>query len=168
MNDLNVEHHERSEETSKQKGELTRRELLKKASPLGRVKMINRTCTACGLCAMECKTGALSLVYDEDEDTYRLFFTHHLCVACGRCVEICPENCLNVERTLDTSSLNQPAEILFEGEVVRCTKCGKPFASRAMIDSLMSKLGITRPSEASYMEICPDCKAGIRLSGAER
>lgn len=168
MNDSSIQHHEQREQTSKQEGELTRRELLKKVSPLGKVDMVNSACTACGLCAAECQTGALSMVYSEAEGVCRLLFNRLLCTACGRCVKICPENCLEVERTLDTGIINGETKSLFEGELVTCTTCGTPFATRAMINSLKSKLGITEFSEASYMEICPDCKAGIRLSGAER
>ena len=168
MNDSKVNYKERGEETLKQEGGLTRRELLKKASPLGRVTMMNRACTACGLCAAECPGGALSMDYTEKEGSCRLLFRHHLCTACAKCVKICPENCLKVERTLDTDSLNGPAELLFEDIVVTCSKCGKPFASQAMVGSIKAKLGITGTIDGAYLEICPDCKTGIRLTGAER
>jgi ferredoxin len=168
MNDMNIENNGRGEDTSKQEGEMTRRELLKKASPLGRVSMIDRTCTACGLCAAECEAGALSIEYDKNEGICRLLFRHHLCIACGRCVKICPEQCLKVERTLDTGSLNGPAEVLIEDEVVACAKCGVPFASRSMVHSIRAKLGIKDEAEGAYLEICPGCKDGIHLTGAER
>ena len=168
MNDMNMDHKKRGEENSKQEGEVTRRELLKKVSPLGKISMINSACTACGLCAAECETGALSLEYDKNEGICRLLFRHHLCIACGKCVKICPEQCLKVERTLDAGSLDRPAEVLFEDEVVTCAKCGVPFASRSMVESIKTKLGITGDSAGSYLEICPGCKDGIRLPGAER
>jgi ferredoxin len=168
MNDMNIDHDERGEENPKQEGEMTRRELLKKASPLGRVTMINHACTACGLCAAECESGALSMEYDKNEGMCRLLFRHHLCIACGRCVKICPEKCLKVERTLDTGKLKEPAEVLFEDKVVTCAKCGVAFASRSMVDSIKAKLGITDEAEGAYLEICPGCKDGIRLTGAER
>ena len=154
--------------TGKSKGEITRRELLKLASPLGRVMLETRDCTACGLCVLECEAGALSLVADQNSGTYRLLFRHHLCTACGRCVKVCPEKCLRVERTLDLEKLNGPDEVLFEDNVVMCRECGSPFASRAMVDSMKTKLGITGQPAGSYLEICPTCKAGIRLNGAGR
>jgi hypothetical protein len=73
-----------------------------------------------------------------------------------------------VERTLDTGSLSEQAEVLFEGGVVTCVKCGIPFASRAMVDSIRAKLGITKEADAAYLEICPNCKDGIRPTGAEK
>jgi ferredoxin len=168
MSDMNIDHEERGEENSKQEGEMTRRELLKKASPLGKVSMINRACTVCGLCAAECETGALSMEYDKDKGICRLLFRHNLCVSCGKCVKICPEQCLKVERTLDAGSLDKPAEVLFEDAVVTCAKCGVAFASRSMVDSIRAKLGITDEADGAYLEICPGCKDGINLTGAER
>jgi len=135
--------------------EISRRELLKMASPLGRVTLNKETCTGCGLCVPECPTGALTLAAGEAE-AYRIVFKHGLCVACGQCVEICPEQCLKVERTLETSELDSPA-VLFDDEIVRCTKCGAPFASRAMINSIKARL--PESADPAQFELCPDCKA---------
>jgi ferredoxin len=168
MNDTNNINEINGEETSKNEGEITRRELLKKASPLGKVTLAKNTCTACGLCAAECDTGALSIEYIEGDGICRLLFRHNLCIACGKCVKICPEKCLKVERTLDTGSLSEPAEVLFESDVVTCVKCGAPFASRAMVDSIKARLGITEEADAAYLEICPNCKDGIHPTGAEK
>jgi ferredoxin len=168
MNGMNVEQRKQDKETSQQEGGITRRELLKKASPLGRVSMINRACTACGICAAECDMGALAMEYDKNEGVCRLLFRHHLCIACGDCVKICPEQCLTVERTLDTGSLDGPDEVLFEDGVVACRKCGVPFTSRSMVDSIRAKLGITGEEAGAYLEICPGCKDGINLPGAEK
>jgi ferredoxin len=145
---------------------MTRRELLKMASPLGRVILETHNCTACGLCAVECDTRALSFAYVENSGTCRLLFRHRLCTACGKCADVCPEKCLRVERTVDIERINASDEILFEDEVVRCAECGKPFATRSMVDSMKAKLGIEGQPAGSYLEICPDCKAGVRLSGA--
>lgn len=147
---------------------LTRRELLKKASPLGRVTMVAKTCTTCGTCTVECGTGALSLVLDEGEGVCRLLFRHDLCIACGKCAKACPEQCLRSERTLEIDKLGGTEEVLFEGEVVKCRGCGKPFASRAMLEGMKTKLGITGQDDGAYLELCPACKTGIRLTGAER
>jgi formate hydrogenlyase subunit 6/NADH:ubiquinone oxidoreductase subunit I len=166
MNETNAKHQKRGEEISRQQGGLTRRELLKKASPLGIVTLVDRACTACGICALECSTGALFIVKGENENTCQLLFHHYLCTACGSCVEICPERCLRVERTLDLESLNRPAEVLFEDEIVTCAECRAPFTTRATINSVRSKLGMAADETASYLELCPGCKAGIRSGGA--
>lgn len=148
--------------------EITRRELFKMASPLGRVTMTGNTCTACGLCVIECVTEALTLEKGDCDTNCRLLFRHGLCTACGKCIEVCPEQCLHLERTLEPDRLNGPAELLFEDEFVKCRECGTPFAPRSMIDGMRARTGIPGRQDTGYMETCPDCKAKIRLAGIKR
>ena len=146
---------------SKIKGEISRRELLKLASPLGKVTLDKDRCTGCGLCALDCPSGALTVSSSGEAEVYQLLFKHNLCIACGQCVEVCPEQCLHLERTLELDGLKGPATVLFEDEIVRCSECGSPFASRAMINSIKAKLHAMGPS--SQFELCPECKAKIHL-----
>ena len=140
--------------------EISRRELLKRLSPLGMVKLDKDRCTGCGLCAVECPTKALVISSIEETDAFKLIFKHGNCVACGLCVEICPENCLVVERILELDKVGSQS-VLFEDTLVRCSECGSPFASRAMINSIKAKLHATGPS--SQFELCPECKAKVQL-----
>ena len=82
--------------------------------------------------------------------------------------QLCVAREQEVERTLDTGSLNGPAGILFQGEVVACRKCGVPFTSRSMVDSIRTKLGVTEEAGGAFLEICPGCKDEIHLTGAEK
>jgi ferredoxin len=140
-------------------GEISRRELLEMASPLGRLTLARDACTGCGLCALGCATGALTLA-PGDADTYRLLFKHGLCDACGRCVEACPEGCLSLKRTLERDMLNGEA-VLFEDEIIRCPGCGRPFASRAMLAKVRARL----PQGAWRLELCPECKIKASSGG---
>jgi ferredoxin len=145
------------------KGEISRRELLKLASPLGRVTLEKAKCTGCGLCALDCPSGALAVEADNESGVYQLLFKHNLCVACGQCVEICPERCLHLERTVELDEISRPAAVLFEDEMVRCTDCGRPLATRAMINSVRAKLPTTGQLPSSYLELCPECKVKVQL-----
>ncbi|MFH0942486.1 MAG: 4Fe-4S binding protein, partial [Chloroflexota bacterium] len=91
--------------SSKPGAEMTRRELLNRLSPLGKVELDSSKCTGCGLCALECPTGALTVSPVDEKDSFRLLFKHGKCVACNRCVEICPEKGLNMERTLEPEKI---------------------------------------------------------------
>lgn len=142
----------------KSEGKISRRELLKLASPLGKVVLDGSKCTGCSLCALDCPTGALTISSSGEADVYQLLFNHSLCFACGQCVEVCPEQCLHLERTLEPDRLSSPATVLFEDEIVRCSECGSPIASRAMINSIKAKVPSTGKFSSSQLELCPRCK----------
>lgn len=69
-----------------------------KCADLGFVGMIapgldRQSCSACGLCVLACRTGALSAGADgiPQRDGSR-------CVGCGDCVRVCPESAMRTER----------------------------------------------------------------------
>ena len=139
-------------------GKISRRELFKLVSPFGKVTLDGSKCTGCGLCTLDCPTRALTVSSSGEADVYQLLFKYGLCVACGQCVEVCPEQCLHLERTLELDRLNSPATVLFEDEIVRCSECGSPIASRAMINNIKAKVPATGQFPSSQFELCPACK----------
>ena len=150
--------------TLKVESEISRRQLLKMASPLGKVTLEQARCTGCGLCALDCPSGALTVSSSGDAEVYQLLFKHNLCVACSQCVEICPEQCLHLERTLELDGLNSPATVLFEDIIVRCSECGSPVGSKAMINSIKAKVLAAGQFSSSQFELCPECKAKVQFS----
>lgn len=148
---------ENKPEMNESKGEISRRELLQKLSPLGKVSLDTTKCTGCGLCAQECPTGALAFILSEESDTFRLLFRHGLCVACGQCVEICPEKCLQVERLFKVDKLDGQT-VLFEDEIARCSRCGRPVGPKTMIDKLRARMIASGHPLTSQLGLCPDCK----------
>lgn len=147
----------------KPEGALSRRELLKRLSPFGKVKLATSQCTGCGLCALECPTGALTVSSSEETDAFQLLFKHGQCVACSLCVEICPEKCLHVERVLELDKMDSQS-VLFEDTIVRCSGCGSPIGPKAMIDKLQARVVAARHSFPSQLELCPACRVQAQFS----
>ena len=144
------------------KGRISRRELLKMVSPLGKLELDSSLCSGCGLCALDCPMGALWI--SSDEDNFKLHFRHGLCLACGRCVEVCPEQCLRLERNLEPDKIGSPPAVLFEDRIARCRECGSIIGSRAMIARLQVKMPAMGESLTSQFELCPTCKIKAQFS----
>ncbi|MFC1941035.1 4Fe-4S dicluster domain-containing protein [Chloroflexota bacterium] len=142
---------------------ISRRELLKLASPLGKVTLDGSKCTGCGLCALDCPTEALNISLNEEGDS-QLLFRHDLCIACGKCVEVCPEQCLQLERTLELDKIGSPAAVLFDDKAARCCECGNIIGSSAMIERLQIKILAKEKSLASRFDLCPTCKIKAQFS----
>jgi len=84
-------------------------------------------CSACGVCARVCPTGALELTIGE-ADSYRLTFSASHCTDCGICLHVCEPGVLRRESpTLAELFAAQPA-VLRSGALRRCQKCGAKFA----------------------------------------
>jgi ferredoxin len=97
--------------------------------PLGmaNVSIEFEKCTACGLCAKFCPTGAIR--FQADEHRFDLDFIPAACLDCGICVRACPTQAITL--THDTPPgrfIRLTATLLAEADLVPCTVCQKPTA----------------------------------------
>jgi ferredoxin len=88
-------------------------------------------CSACGLCARFCPTGALAFVQNEDQ--FGLLLQSRLCLgqACDICRLACPEEAVStspVSPAIDL--LKKKPRPLLKGDLTTCQKCGQPIAMR--------------------------------------
>ncbi len=141
---------------SKSEGEISRRDFLKRLSPFGRVEIDASACSGCGLCALECPTGALMISSDE-VDAFQLIFKPRNCLACNCCAEVCPEGCLHMERVLDVDEMNKQ-QVLLEDVIIRCSRCDRAIGPKAMIDRLKARLSLANHDFPGHFELCPNCK----------
>lgn len=132
--------------------------------PFGRATLDRSRCSLCGLCAACCPTGALSYVTTEGEA--RLLFAARDCVGCRLCASVCPEEALRTDRETDLASLRGERQTLKTANMLRCRRCGQPYASEAMVRRVFFRLG--NGSSVAVGSYCPGCRMiadPVRVSG---
>lgn len=95
---------------------------------------IGADCSACGLCARYCPTGALSFVTgapaSDAPGSFSLSFHMGICIDCGICAAACPEDSVTFAATIDTRSIDRPDPIeLRKGTLITCSSCAAPTAA---------------------------------------
>ncbi|MCB0112556.1 MAG: 4Fe-4S binding protein [Caldilineaceae bacterium] len=95
--------------------------------PLAVVEVDAEECSACGLCAQFCPTGALSLI--QEEEAFHLNFQPSICLDCGICAVVCPEDAIAFGEYLPIASLlRDEVYALASGKLVSCAQCHTPTA----------------------------------------
>lgn len=145
------------------------RDVIRGLSDFGRVS-VSDACNFTPTCSNLCPTDALRRTDDGD-----LQFDHERCVNCGLCAEGCPETAITVHDGLDLSLLPErrggdPWTTVYEGEMLECARCGKPFTSVATAEKVESEVGhlvegVAPDAEGSVFEYCGDCRARLLFGG---
>ena len=128
------------------------------ASPFGQIHVDTALCTLCMGCVSVCPAGALA----DGSDTPKLDFIEWNCVQCGLCERACPENAIALEaRLLVDSDSRLMKRTLNEEEPFGCIACGKPFATKSMIDKMAETLASHRMFQGDALDrlkMCEDCR----------
>ena len=95
---------------------------------------VNDDCTACGVCARACPTGALQM--ETAESSYQLIFSPQICLACDICSHVCAPNAITLthDPTFGQVFAGEVDQVVQQGCLTSCSKCRAPFAARADID----------------------------------
>ncbi len=128
-------------------------------APFGEIQVDRNTCTLCMACVSVCPASAL----EAGGDTPRLSFIETNCVQCGICESACPEHSITrVPRYLFDLEARMATRALNEDSPVHCTVCGKPFATRAILERMKDKLKghwlYQDPDAVARLEMCDDCR----------
>jgi ferredoxin len=95
-----------------------------KGLPWGRLRIDEHLCTACGVCAAVCPTGAVDQV-PEDEDQV-LLFRRSDCTNCSLCEEACPEAAVEFEERIHLADiLDDRWRVAARIQMSWCTFCGE-------------------------------------------
>jgi NADH dehydrogenase/NADH:ubiquinone oxidoreductase subunit G len=117
-------------------------------------------CVLCGRCAAACATlgnGAISTV---GRGTGKKISTPYGdvsadCMGCLACAKVCPVGAIDYEETPETRTIWNKTFTL-----VKCERCGKPFATKEELGVLKAKLS---GAVTGRLDLCPDCRRhGIR------
>ena len=92
-------------------------------------------CSACGVCAKACPTGALTISVTTDDagrEEFRLCAQVARCVDCDVCTVACPDGAITVEPYADVAALREgSSKTIAAGPVAPCEVCGALVAGAA-------------------------------------
>jgi len=132
---------------------------LPQGAPFGEVRVDGDACTLCMSCVSACPTHALQ----DGHGLPQLNFREWNCIQCGLCERTCPEDAISLapRLLLDVEARERP-RTLHEEQPVCCVSCGKPFATRSVLDKLSRKLEghwMFQTDEARRrLQMCEDCR----------
>ncbi|MEW8027652.1 MAG: 4Fe-4S dicluster domain-containing protein [Candidatus Thiodiazotropha sp.] len=107
-------------------------------APFGTVYVEDKACTLCFSCVGACPGKALQ---SGSEGMPQLRFIEANCLQCGLCTRTCPEDAIWITpRLLFDAESRSRKRTLREEEPFHCTSCGKPFATRSVIEKMRGRL----------------------------
>jgi len=128
-------------------------------APFGAIEIDAGLCTLCMACVAVCPATAL---YAGDERP-ALQFIEANCVQCGLCHTACPEDAVRLLPRIDYEGVRRRRlRTLHEEDPFCCIRCGKPFATRAVVQRLTERLEqhwmFRDESARRRILMCQDCK----------
>ncbi len=137
-------------------------------SPFGEISVDREKCTLCMACVSVCPASALH----DGEDLPMLRFLENNCVQCGICESACPEDAIDL-RPLYTydSDKRSRMRVLNEEKPFPCVRCGKPFTTERMMETIRGKLAghwmFQNDEQKKRLEMCEDCRVADMFATGE-
>ncbi|MBW2442546.1 MAG: DUF3306 domain-containing protein [Deltaproteobacteria bacterium] len=133
---------------------------LAEGAPFGEIIIDPNSCTLCMACVAVCPAKAL---HDGGEIPQIRFLEAH-CVQCGLCRRACPENAIHLApRMIFDSKARSSLRTLIQAETFCCVACGRPFATKAIVDKMVQKLSghwmYQDDAAKQRLLMCRECRA---------
>ncbi|WP_354682089.1 4Fe-4S binding protein [Cupriavidus necator] len=126
-------------------------------APIGAIAVDTVKCTLCMACVGACPSQALR----DNAERPVLSFIERNCVQCGLCEKTCPEDAITlVPRLLAGDAARRPVT-LNETQPFHCIRCGKPFGTAQMVESMLVRLAghpAFAGAAAERLKMCQDCR----------
>jgi len=134
--------------------------VLPDGAPFGAIEVDPERCTLCMSCVGICPAQAL---YDGGERP-ALQFIEANCVQCGLCHEGCPEDAVRLlPRIACDHLIARDMRVLHEEEPFCCIVCGKPFATRSVVERMAGRLAghwmFGDEDALRRIRMCGECRA---------
>jgi ferredoxin len=127
-------------------------------APFGEVLLDESRCTLCMACVSQCPAHAL----ESGDESPQLLFIEANCVQCGLCCRTCPEDAIAATpRYLYDQRQRNTRRLLHEAEPFLCVSCGKPFATRQVIEKITSRMkghAMFQGDALERLKMCEDCR----------
>ena len=132
---------------------------LSAGAPFGRIRVDVDACTLCMACVSTCPAGSLL----DGQDRPALRQVEASCVQCGLCATACPEDAISLEARWIVDGVEaRRTAMLHEEEPFHCVRCHKAFATRGIIDTMLSKLSghwmFADEAAVRRLKMCEDCR----------
>ena len=126
--------------------------------PFGTISVDEARCTLCMACVSACPAKALS----GHPDKPSLGVIEANCVQCGLCRVTCPEKAVTLLPRLTFGAEARTRQVLKEEEPYPCIRCGKPFASKSVIERMVERMSghsmFKAPGKLDLIKMCEDCR----------
>jgi ferredoxin len=132
---------------------------LEAGAPFGTAGIDANACTLCMACVGACPGHAL----ESAGDTPGVNFLEANCLQCGMCTRTCPEDAIWISpRLLLDREARTHARPLHQEPAFECIECGKPFATRRMIEMVLGRLQgnpmFATQRARDRLMMCEDCR----------
>ena len=132
---------------------------LPEGSIFGDVLVNKDNCTLCMACVSACPANALQ----DGSEKPMLSLVEANCLQCGICTNTCPEDAISISpRILLDPEERREARMLNEEEPFCCISCGKPFATKSGITTILMKLSghsmFADERSKNRLKMCDDCR----------
>jgi len=132
---------------------------LPQGSIFGDVEVNKGNCTLCMACVSACPANALQ----DGNEKPMLSLVEANCLQCGVCVNTCPESAISLSpRLLLDFEVRKKPRVLNEEEPFCCISCGKPFATKSGITTILEKLSghsmFADERSKNRLKMCEDCR----------
>ncbi len=131
--------------------------------PWGKIRIDEKTCTACGSCRVLCPTGAIST--KSENDCQVLYFNTSLCTNCSLCREACPKHAIDFEVNFPLPDIfEDEAKVVAKVKSIPCVVCGEMITAKKGNLCFTRQKRQVRPTYASpgYSRETPETRNGLR------